>query len=52
MIPVFDGEAPINEKNYEQWLARQDEATQIGALGMTRFQEWRAGKSLGAFVES
>lgn len=36
MIPVFDGEAPINE-NYEQWLARQDEATLIGALGMTRF---------------
>jgi len=33
-------------------VARQDEATQIGALGMTRFQEWRAGKSLGAFVES
>lgn len=51
MIPVFDGEAPIKE-NYEQWLARQDEATQIEALGMSRFQEWRAGKSLGAFVES
>ncbi|MCM8742325.1 minor capsid protein [Pseudomonas koreensis] len=50
MIPVFDGETAIKE-NYEQWLARQDEATQIDALGMTRFQEWRAGKSLGAFVE-
>lgn len=51
MIPVFDGEAPIKE-NYEQWLARQDEATQIEALGMMKFQEWRSGKSLGAFVES
>lgn len=51
MIPVFDGEPAIKE-NYEQWLARQDEATQIEALGMSRFQEWRAGKSLGAFVES
>lgn len=51
MIPVFDGEAPIKE-NYEQWLARQDEATQVEALGMSRYQEWRAGKSLGAFVES
>lgn len=50
MIPVFGGEAPIKE-NYEQWLARQDESIQIEALGMTRFQEWRAGKSLGAFVE-
>jgi SPP1 gp7 family putative phage head morphogenesis protein len=49
MIPVFDGEAPIKE-NYEQWLARQDESTQIEALGIQRFQEWRAGKSLGAFV--
>ncbi len=51
MIPVFDGEPAIKE-NYEQWLARQDEATQIEALGMTRFQEWRAGKSLGAFIEA
>ncbi|HHG4905526.1 TPA: minor capsid protein [Pseudomonas aeruginosa] len=51
MIPVFDGEAPIKE-NYEQWLARQDEATQVEALGMQRFQEWRSGKSLGAFVEA
>jgi len=51
MIPVFDGEAPIKE-NYEQWLARQDEATQVEALGMSRYQEWRAGKSLGAFVET
>lgn len=50
MIPVFDGEPPVKE-NYEQWLVRQDEATQIDALGMNRFQEWRAGKSLGAFVE-
>lgn len=51
MIPVFDGEAPIKE-NYEQWVARQDEATQIEALGAARFQEWRSGKCLGAFVES
>lgn len=36
MIPVFDGEMPINKK-YEQWLARQDEATQVEALGMSRF---------------
>ena len=50
MIPVFDGEPAVKE-NYEQWLVRQDEATQIDALGMNRFQEWRAGKSLGAFVE-
>jgi len=51
MIPGFDWEPAIKE-NFEQWLARQDESTQIEVLGMTRFQEWRAGKSLGAFVEA
>lgn len=40
---AFDGEVP-ESTTYEEWLGRQSQATQIEALGRTKWELWKDGK--------
>ncbi len=50
MIAVFEGDEPFGD-NYETWLSKQNEATQIKVLGSARYKMWKAGAPLESFVD-
>jgi hypothetical protein len=44
MVPLVEGyDNPVTETG-EQWFERQDEATQRGVLGNSKYEAWKQGK--------
>lgn len=49
-IPLFGDEPEITE-TYADWIGRQDEATQLEALGRKRFEAYKKDGKAGAFSD-